>query len=199
MYAENSIVNLKLGEYAQKCWQSALDKCLISLRCEIRDADGRPLPGIPPVVKNMSVKLPAGSRTLLIGPNGAGKTTLLKILGGKHIVLKSAVQVLGEPPFHNTELTSCGDLSYLGGNWDRDIAFAGYSIPLQATPFLAISHTVKYCWQWNSIFGATRLEPQFSTLCYSSGLQERFSGGHASRPTCLACSKDQFSRGRGSK
>ena len=94
-------------------------------------ADGRPIPGIPPVVQGMTVALPRGSRCLLIGGNGAGKTTLLKILGGKHMVPKSAVTVLGQPPFHDTDLTASGRLSYLGGNWDRDIAFAGYSIPLQ--------------------------------------------------------------------
>ena len=80
----------------------------------------------------MTIALPRGARCLLIGSNGAGKTTLLKILGGKHIVPKSAVTVLGQPPFHDTDLTASGRLSYLGGNWDRDIAFAGYSIPLQA-------------------------------------------------------------------
>lgn len=79
----------------------------------------------------MSVSIKPGTRTLLIGPNGAGKTTLLKILGGKHMVPQGAVQVLGEPPFHATALTSSGELSYIGGNWERDIAFAGYAIPLQ--------------------------------------------------------------------
>lgn len=67
---------------------------------------------------------------LLIGPNGAGKTTLLKVLGGKHMVNAGAVNVLGLPPFHATHLTSSGSLAYVGGNWERDIAFAGYSIPL---------------------------------------------------------------------
>ena len=95
--------------------------------------DGRPLPGVPPVVEDMSVQIPQGSRVLLIGPNGAGKTTLLKILGGKHMVKKDSVKVLGRLPFHDTPLTSNGDLSYLGGNWERDIAFAGYSIPLQVS------------------------------------------------------------------
>lgn len=95
-------------------------------------ADGRPLPGVPPVVQDMSVQITAGSRCLLIGPNGAGKTTLLKVLGGKHMVPQGSVKVLGQPPFHSVELTSSGDLSYLGGTWTRDIAFAGYSIPLQA-------------------------------------------------------------------
>lgn len=62
---------------------------------------------------------------------GAGKTTLLKVLGGKHMVAEGAVRVLGASPFHDTTLAASGRLSYLGGNWDRDIAFAGYSIPLQ--------------------------------------------------------------------
>ena len=94
-------------------------------------ADGRPLPGVAPVVQHMTIALPRGARCLLLGSNGAGKTTLLKILGGKHMVPKAAVRVLGVPPFHDTELSASGRLSYLGGNWDRDIAFAGYSIPMQ--------------------------------------------------------------------
>lgn len=79
------------------------------------------------------MQLPRGSSCLLIGPNGAGKTTLLKILGGKHMVPQSAVTVLGQPPFHATSMTADGRVAYLGGNWDRDIAFAGYSVPLQAS------------------------------------------------------------------
>lgn len=55
---------------------------------------------------------------------------LLQVLGGKHMVPESAVRVLGQPPFHATGLTSSGALSYVGGNWERDIAFAGYAIPL---------------------------------------------------------------------
>lgn len=79
----------------------------------------------------MTLQIPRGSSCLLIGPNGAGKTTFLKILGGKHMVPENAVTVLGQPPFHATSLTADGKLAYLGGNWDRDIAFAGYSVPLQ--------------------------------------------------------------------
>ena len=78
----------------------------------------------------MKLKLQPGSRCLLIGANGAGKTTLLKILGGKHMIPKNEVLVLGRPPFHDTVLTTSGNLSYVGGNWTRDIAFAGNSIPL---------------------------------------------------------------------
>jgi CCR4-NOT complex subunit CAF16 len=78
----------------------------------------------------MSVALPRGATCLLIGPNGAGKTSLLKVLGGKHMVPKGSVSVLGEPPFHATGLTTSGALSYIGGNWERDVAFAGYAVPL---------------------------------------------------------------------
>ncbi len=45
-------------------------------------ADGRPVPGMPPVVQDMDISLPQGSTCLLIGPNGAGKTTLLKVRQG---------------------------------------------------------------------------------------------------------------------
>lgn len=93
--------------------------------------DGRPLPGARSVVQDMSVQLSPGSRCLLIGPNGAGKTSLLRILAGKHKVPEDCVSVLGRPPFYDTLLTTSGDVAYIGGNWDRDIAFAGYAVPLQ--------------------------------------------------------------------
>jgi ABC-type Mn2+/Zn2+ transport system ATPase subunit len=88
------------------------------------------MPGQRPLITDMSLHLPAGARCLLIGANGAGKTTLLKILAGKHMVDRQQVAVLGQPPFHATELTTSGQLAYVGGNWTRDIAFAGTSIPL---------------------------------------------------------------------
>ena len=99
-------------------------------------SDGRPLAGVAPVVSDLTLQIPKGSPCLLIGPNGAGKTTFLKILGGKHMVPERAVTVLGQPPFHATTLTATGKLAYLGGNWERDIAFAGYSIPLQVIEML---------------------------------------------------------------
>lgn len=46
------------------------------------------------------------------------------------MVPQDAVRVLEKPPFHATSLTTSGALSYIGGNWERDIAFAGYSVPL---------------------------------------------------------------------
>lgn len=45
----------------------------------------------------------------------SGKTTILKILGGKHMVEPNMVRVLGRSAFHDTGLTSSGDLCYLGG------------------------------------------------------------------------------------
>lgn len=75
------------------------------------------------------------------------------MLGGKHMVPQAAVRVLGQPPFHATHLTSSGALAYVGGNWERDIAFAGYSIPLAVRPsfrFLCACHLYledqRECW-----------------------------------------------------
>lgn len=94
------------------------------------DIDGRPQQEDAYVIRDMSISIPCGSSVLLIGPNGAGKTTLLKVLAGKHMVPEGSVKVLGKSPFHVTSLTSSGCLNYVGGNWERDVAFAGYSIPL---------------------------------------------------------------------
>ena len=100
-----------------------------NLTFSYQTVDGRPVAG-PPQINDVSFSLPTGSCTLLIGANGAGKTTLLKVLGGQSMVPKDAVRVLGLPPFHTTGLISDGVLSYIGGTWSQDVAFAGYSVPL---------------------------------------------------------------------
>jgi len=92
--------------------------------------DGTPLAGTTPLIRDMRLRLAPGTCTLLLGANGAGKTTLLKILAGKHLVPRERVLVLGREAFYDTGLTSSGDLSFIGGNWQRDVAFAGYNIPL---------------------------------------------------------------------
>lgn len=92
--------------------------------------DGNPIEGTTPLIKDLRVALTPGACCLLLGANGAGKTTLLKILAGKHLVPREKVLVLGREAFYDTGLTSSGDLSFIGGNWQRDVAFAGYNIPL---------------------------------------------------------------------
>ncbi|MBA0561932.1 hypothetical protein Golob_018723 [Gossypium lobatum] len=93
--------------------------------------DGHPPPGSKPLIDGFSLTLNAGDRCLLVGSNGAGKTTILKILGGKHMVEPHMVRVLGRSAFHDTVLASSGDLCYLGGEWRRDVAFAGFEVPIQ--------------------------------------------------------------------
>ncbi|KAG1338671.1 ABC transporter I family member 20 [Cocos nucifera] len=93
--------------------------------------DGHPPPGSKPIIDDFSLSLHAGERCLLVGSNGAGKTTILKILGGKHMVEPEMVKVLGRSAFHDTTVTSSGDLSYLGGEWRRDVAFAGFEVTIQ--------------------------------------------------------------------
>ncbi|KAM4108125.1 hypothetical protein ACB094_03G022000 [Castanea mollissima] len=93
--------------------------------------DGHPPPGSTPLIEDFSLSLHSGDRCLLVGSNGAGKTTILKILGGKHMVEPHMVRILGRSAFHDTALTSSGDLSYLGGEWKREVAFAGFEVAIQ--------------------------------------------------------------------
>ncbi|XP_031119737.1 ABC transporter I family member 20 [Ipomoea triloba] len=93
--------------------------------------DGHPPPGSTPLIDDFSLTLFPGDRYLLVGSNGAGKTTILKILGGKHMVEPDMVRVLGRSAFHDTALTASGDLCYLGGEWRREVAFAGFEVPIQ--------------------------------------------------------------------
>jgi len=92
--------------------------------------DGSPIEGQDALIKDMDLKLKPGTCCLLLGANGAGKTTLLKILGGKHMVPKGKVLIHGREAFYDTGLTTTGQLSYIGGNWQRDVAFAGYGVAL---------------------------------------------------------------------
>ncbi|KAF6149218.1 hypothetical protein GIB67_026074 [Kingdonia uniflora] len=104
---------------------------ITNLRFTYPGIDGHPPPGSTPLIDVFTLSLNAGERCLLVGSNGAGKTTILKILGGKHMVDPSMVRVLRRSAFHDTALTSSGDLCYLGGEWKRDVAFAGFEVPIQ--------------------------------------------------------------------
>ena len=61
------------------------------------------------------------------------QTTLLKIIGGKHMVDKDCIRVLGRPPFHDTNLTVSGEcdsavpLRHSGGDHPHAI-MAGISL-----------------------------------------------------------------------
>eukprot|EP00268_Persea_americana_P019563 TRINITY_DN2003_c0_g1_i2.p1 TRINITY_DN2003_c0_g1~~TRINITY_DN2003_c0_g1_i2.p1 ORF type:complete len:365 (-),score=89.58 TRINITY_DN2003_c0_g1_i2:428-1432(-) len=104
---------------------------ITDLRFTYPGIDGQPPPGSAPLIEDFSLSLRSGDRCLLVGSNGAGKTTILKILGGKHMVEQSMVRVVGRSAFHDTGLTSSGDLCYLGGEWRRDVSFAGFGVSIQ--------------------------------------------------------------------
>nr|XP_027114898.1 ABC transporter I family member 20-like [Coffea arabica] len=102
-----------------------------NLRFTYPGIDGHPPPGSTPLIQDFFLSLYPGDRCLLVGSNGAGKTTILKILGGKHLVEPDMVRVLGRSAFHDTALTVSGDLCYLGGEWRREVAFAGFEVSIQ--------------------------------------------------------------------
>uniref|UniRef100_A0A6S9WCX1 ABC transporter domain-containing protein n=2 Tax=Chrysotila carterae TaxID=13221 RepID=A0A6S9WCX1_CHRCT len=79
---------------------------------------------------SVSFELERGVRCLLVGANGAGKTTLLKLLGGKHMLPRGTVDVLGYSAFHDTELNTLTSL--LSGDWTRQVACVGNGVPFQA-------------------------------------------------------------------
>ena len=64
-------------------------------------------------IRNISLDLPAGSRTLLIGANGAGKTTLLRLLAGKRLSPTDTISICGVDPFKE----SLEGVTYLGLEW----------------------------------------------------------------------------------
>ncbi|EXJ79647.1 ATPase [Capronia epimyces CBS 606.96] len=64
-------------------------------------------------LRDVSLELPAGSRTLLIGANGAGKTTLLRLLSGKRLAPSQTIRIAGVDPFS----AGLEGVTYLGLEW----------------------------------------------------------------------------------
>jgi len=64
-----------------------------------------------PVLDDISLSLPGGSRCLLVGHNGSGKSTLLRILAGKKLV-QGDISVFGKNTFRDQT-----GVTYLGIEW----------------------------------------------------------------------------------
>ena len=64
-------------------------------------------------LRNVTLHLPPGSRTLLIGANGSGKTTLLRLLSGKRMAPTGTVSIAGIDPF----TSGLEGVTYLGLEW----------------------------------------------------------------------------------
>ena len=82
---------------------------------QVSNLDFRFDSNLPFVLKDVTMTVARGSRTLLIGANGAGKSSLLRILAGRHFHSPSKVQVLGRPAFHDTTLGRV--VAHLGERW----------------------------------------------------------------------------------
>ncbi|MFH2007926.1 MAG: ATP-binding cassette domain-containing protein [bacterium] len=86
---------------------------------QVHGLDFRYGAGQPLALRGLGLELRAGQRVLLVGANGAGKTTLLRVLGGKHMVDREAVRVLGRPAFHDTTLAA--DVCFIGGSFPVEL------------------------------------------------------------------------------
>jgi CCR4-NOT complex subunit CAF16 len=77
-----------------------------------------------PVLRDLSLALPAGARCLLLGANGVGKSTLLRLIAGRHLLPPATLRVLGRPAFHDTSLAA--QVGFLGGDFQfhQDITVA---------------------------------------------------------------------------
>jgi len=78
----------------------------------------------------VNMELPKGARCMLIGANGAGKSTLMNVIGGKHMVEKGSVNVLGKQAFYDTSLQA--QTALLTGTWTQSVNFVGHNVPYQA-------------------------------------------------------------------
>jgi CCR4-NOT complex subunit CAF16 len=74
---------------------------------------------LPLALEDLQLELGRGQRCLLVGANGAGKTTLLRLIGGKHLIRRGELEVLGRPAFHDTSLA--GRVAFLGGSFPFEV------------------------------------------------------------------------------
>lgn len=85
----------------------------------IKDLDFGYAGSTAPALRGVNLTVQAGMRCLLVGENGAGKTTLLRILGGRHLIPRDPVRVLGRPAFHDTSLAA--QVLFLGGAFPFEV------------------------------------------------------------------------------
>eukprot|EP00727_Mastigamoeba_balamuthi_P010974 m51a1_g65 hypothetical protein (331) ;mRNA; f:215415-216407 len=88
-----------------------------------------------PVLNNVSLALPRGSRCVVVGANGAGKSTLLRVFAGRHSPdspgCSGDARVLGRHAFRDTTLNRSRAL--LDAAWAvRTLAFAAAGVPYSA-------------------------------------------------------------------
>ncbi|KAI9681769.1 MAG: CCR4-NOT regulatory complex component [Trizodia sp. TS-e1964] len=75
-------------------------------------------PDSTPGLVDITLALPAGSRTLLLGANGSGKTTLLRLLSGRRLSPPNTILIHATDPFSSTPT----GLTYLGLEWSLNPA-----------------------------------------------------------------------------
>ena len=139
-------------------------------------------PGAEPVLHDVCLSVPRGSRVVVTGPNGAGKSTLLRLIGGQHRADSDEsgaprVRVLGKDTFLDPSMNRARQ--YLDANWGlRTVAFAGTGVAYSAgmrvgdmmrslqDEFPERAHVlldvlgVDRAWQWNALSDGQRRRVQ---------------------------------------
>lgn len=77
----------------------SIDPGRISGRIDLEDVTFSYIPGGPPVVSNVTLRVEPGEKIALVGPAGAGKSTLARLLLGMH------VPTIGKVRFDGIDLT----------------------------------------------------------------------------------------------
>lgn len=139
----------------------------------------------PSVLSFLSPVRVLWSRGLILGGCwGVGKTTILKILGGKHMVDPSMVRVLGRSAFHDTALTSSGDLCYLGGEVGAGVLRSYISMFWRVMAYAPILLSVDLMNLIDYFFCELGSVEARCCLC---GLPGKYTDGHFSREDDIWC------------
>jgi ATPase subunit of ABC transporter with duplicated ATPase domains len=72
------------------------------------------------ILRDVTLRLPWGSRALVVGLNGSGKSTLLKNIAGKHFHDHEKIKVAGQPAFFSPDTQSV--VSLIGSEWRQDFS-----------------------------------------------------------------------------
>jgi ATP-binding cassette subfamily B protein len=95
--AQASASHTRIAEVLNAPQVAAAGTHVATLQGDIRVRDLSLDYGGKPVLRNVSLDIPGGSRTAILGPTAAGKTQLLNLLAGLSVVQQGSIEYDGKP------------------------------------------------------------------------------------------------------